>query len=59
MMQNDLSFVAPNENGVRICELAIKELSNLVIEYVELLSKIPRFEYNFVVSEVITYLLLL
>jgi hypothetical protein len=35
MMQNDLKFMLPNENGVRICELAINELSRHVVQVVD------------------------
>lgn len=35
MMQNDMRHMLPNENGVRICELAIKELSHLAVEVVD------------------------
>lgn len=35
MMQNDLNFMLPNQNGVRVCSLAIKELSHLAVQLVD------------------------
>lgn len=35
MMQNDLLFMLPNSNGVRICDLAIKELSHKAVNLVD------------------------
>jgi hypothetical protein len=35
MMQNDLSYMLPNSNGVRVCELAIKELSHMAVQVVD------------------------
>ena len=32
MMQNDIKYILPNENGVRICELAVKGLSHTAVE---------------------------
>jgi hypothetical protein len=35
MMQNDLHFMLPNQNGVRVCSLAIKELSHMAVQVVD------------------------
>ena len=35
MMQNDLLYMLPNHNGVKICELAIKELSHYAVQFVD------------------------
>ena len=35
MMQNDLHYMLPNQNGVRVCSLAIKELSHLAVQVVD------------------------
>ena len=35
MMQNDLHFMLPNKNGVRVCSLAIKELSHMAVQLVD------------------------
>ena len=35
MMQNDLLYMLPNQNGVRVCSLAIKELSRLSVQLVD------------------------
>ena len=35
MMQNDLNYMLPNQNGVRVCSLAIKELSHLAVQVVD------------------------
>lgn len=35
MMQNDLQFMLPNQNGVRVCSLAIKELSHMAVQVVD------------------------
>lgn len=31
MMENDLSHVLPHESDLRVCEMAIKELSRLAV----------------------------
>jgi hypothetical protein len=35
MMQNDLLYMLPNQNGVRVCSLAIKELSHMAVQVVD------------------------
>lgn len=35
MMKNDLAFVLPESNGVRVCELALRELSHLAVHVVD------------------------
>lgn len=34
MMKNDLNFVLPCQNGVRVCTLAIKELSHFAVDVI-------------------------
>jgi hypothetical protein len=32
MMKHDLKFITPDENGVRVCDLSLKELSRLAVK---------------------------
>jgi hypothetical protein len=34
MAQNDMGFILPDENGVRVCHLALRELSSLAVKLV-------------------------
>jgi hypothetical protein len=35
MMENDLGHVLPHESDVRVCELAVRELSHLAVQIVD------------------------
>jgi len=35
MMENDLHHVPPDDNGVRVCELAVRELSHMCVKLVD------------------------
>ena len=35
MMKNDLSCMLPDENGVRVCQLALRELSRFAVNFVD------------------------
>jgi hypothetical protein len=35
MMENDLSHVLPSESDVRVCELAVRELSHFAVRIVD------------------------
>lgn len=35
MLKNDLNYMLPDENGVRVCSLALRELSNMAVTLID------------------------
>eukprot|EP01038_Epipyxis_sp_PR26KG_P004031 gene4031-5768_t len=61
MMKNDISFILPDDNGVRVCSLALRELSHFAVKVVDQAESLiqmssgeSKFDPNLILKEVHT-----
>jgi hypothetical protein len=47
MMKNDIQFMLPDHNGVRVCELALRELSLFAVTLIDEHETLTAAGYDF------------